>query len=255
MRIKILGCSGGVGAGLRTTSIQIDDDILIDAGTGVGDLPLAELRQIRHVFLTHAHLDHVAGLPLFIDAAFDTLVGNPLEIHARIETIEALRAHMFNGVVWPDFSELPSVASPVLRFHPIDLGARLELAGRVFRPIDVAHSVPSVGYCVEFADKVFAFSGDTMSNHTLWPVLNAYPRIDVFVVEVSFPNRLQALARTAGHYCPRSLAVDLAKLEHDTDIWVTGMKPGDEDLIMSEAMQAMPARHIRRLTVGQVFEL
>jgi cAMP phosphodiesterase len=197
----------------------------------------------------------VAGLPLFIDAAFDTLVGNPLEIHARIETIEALRAHMFNGVVWPDFSELPSKESPVLRFHPIDLGARLEIAGRVFRPIDVAHSVPSVGYCVEFADKVFAFSGDTMSNHTLWPVLNAYPRIDVFVVEVSFPNRLQALARTAGHYCPRSLGIDLAKLEHDPDVWVTGMKPGDEDLIMSEAMQAMPARRIRRLTVGQVFEL
>jgi ribonuclease BN (tRNA processing enzyme) len=255
MRIKILGCSGGVGAGLRTTSILIDDDILIDAGTGVGDLPLADLRQIRHVFLTHAHLDHVAGLPLFIDAAFDSLVAHPLEIHARAETIAALRAHMFNGVVWPDFSELPTPASPVLRFHPIDLGARLEVAGRVFRAVDVAHSVPSVGYCVEFGDGLFAFSGDTMSNHTLWPVLNEYPKIDVFIVEVSFPNRLQALARTAGHYCPRSLAVDIAKLEHDPDIWITGMKPGDEDLIMSETMQALPSRRIRRLTGGQVFEL
>ena len=209
MRIKILGCSGGVGAGLRTTSILIDDDILIDAGTGLGDLALAELRQIRHVFLTHAHLDHVAGLPLFIDAAFDSLVTHPLEIHARIETIEALRAHMFNGIVWPDFSKLPAPGSPVLRFHPIGprcRDSRLRVA--CFVAIDVAHSVPSVGYCVEFADKVFAFSGDTMSNHTLWPVLNEYPQIDVFIVEVSFPNRLQTLARTAGHYCPSSLAVD-----------------------------------------------
>jgi ribonuclease BN (tRNA processing enzyme) len=255
MRIKILGCSGGVGAGLRTTSILIDDDILIDAGTGVGDLPLPELRQIRHVFLTHAHLDHVAGLPLFIDAAFDTLVTSPLEIHARAETIAALRSHMFNGIVWPDFTELPSAAAPVLRFHLIDLDARLEIAGRVFRPIDVAHSVPSVGYCVEFADKVFAFSGDTMSNQTLWPVLNAYRHIDVFIIEVSFPNRLGALARTAGHYCPSSLAQDIANLEHDPDIWITGMKPGDEDLIMSETMQALPNRRIRRLTAGQVFEL
>jgi ribonuclease BN (tRNA processing enzyme) len=254
MRIRILGCSGGVGAGLRTTSILIDDDILIDAGTGLGDLPLSELRQIRHVFLTHAHLDHVAGLPLFIDAAFDALVSHPLEIHARRETIEALRSHVFNGVLWPDFSVLPTPEAPALRYHELDIDSRLEIAGRVFRPIDVAHSVPSVGYCVEFGGRVFAFSGDTMSNQTLWPVLNAYPRIDLFIVEVSFPNRLRALARTSGHYCPSSLAVDLVKLEHDPDIWITGMKPGDEDLIMSETMQALSGRRVRRLTAGQVFE-
>jgi ribonuclease BN (tRNA processing enzyme) len=213
------------------------------------------LRQIRHVFLTHAHLDHVAGLPLFIDAAFDSLIHHPLEIHARAETIQALRAHLFNGVVWPDFSVLPTAAAPALRFHPIDLDARIEIAGRVFRPIDVAHSVPSVGYCVEFDNKLFAFSGDTMSNHTLWPALNAYPKIDVFIVEVSFPNRLQNLARTAGHYCPDTLAVDIARLEHDPEVWITGMKPGDEDLIMSETMLALPKRRIRRLAAGQVFEL
>jgi hypothetical protein len=112
-----------------------------------------------------------------------------------------------------------------------------------------------VGYCVEFDDKLFAFSGDTMSNHTLWPVLNAYPKVDVLIVEVSFPNRLHRLAKTAGHYCPGTLAVDIAHLEHDPDIWITGMKPGDEDLIMSETMQALPSRRIRRLTSGQVFEL
>ncbi|MEE8345525.1 MAG: hypothetical protein V3R35_09305 [Woeseiaceae bacterium] len=36
----------------------IDDDILLDAGTGIGDLALKDLRTIRHVFLTHAHLAH-----------------------------------------------------------------------------------------------------------------------------------------------------------------------------------------------------
>ena len=37
----------------------LDEDILIDAGTGVGDLSLEELKKIDHVFVTHSHLDHV----------------------------------------------------------------------------------------------------------------------------------------------------------------------------------------------------
>ena len=233
MQVRILGCSGGIGAGLRTTSILIDDDILIDAGTGLGDLPLDELRSIRHVFLTHAHLDHTAGLPLFIDSVFDTLWGNPLEVHARAETLDALQKHIFNGVIWPDFAVLPSPEEAVMRYRELTPGESLEIAGRVFKPIDVAHSVPSVGYCIESGGKVFAFSGDTMTNRTLWPVLNAYEALDVLIVEVSFPNRLESLARTAGHYSPAMLAEDIVNLEHQPEIWVTGMKPGDEDIIIT----------------------
>ena len=68
MRIRILGCSGGIGAGSRTSAMLIDDDVLLDAGTGIGDLELDDLHAIRHVFLTHAHLDHIAGLPMLIDS-------------------------------------------------------------------------------------------------------------------------------------------------------------------------------------------
>lgn len=56
MKLRILGCSGGIGGEhLRTTSLLVDDDVLIDAGTGVGDLPIADLARIDHVFLTHTH--------------------------------------------------------------------------------------------------------------------------------------------------------------------------------------------------------
>ena len=55
MRIRTLGCSGGIGAGSRTSSLLIDNDVLIDAGTGIGDLSLEDLDSIRHVFLTHSH--------------------------------------------------------------------------------------------------------------------------------------------------------------------------------------------------------
>ena len=70
MRIRVLGCSGGIGAGSRTSALLIDDDVLIDAGTGIGDLALEDIDSIRHVFLTHAHLDHIAGLPMLVDRLF-----------------------------------------------------------------------------------------------------------------------------------------------------------------------------------------
>ncbi len=254
MRIRILGCSGGIGLGLRTTSILIDNHILIDAGTGVGDLTIGELKGIEHVFLTHSHLDHIAGLPLFLDSVFDARLGNPVTIHARDETIAALRENIFNGVIWPDFESLPTPQNPVLRFSPMMPGERVELEACALRAVDVHHSVPSLGFCIEHNDRVFAFSGDTMTNQSLWQVLNEYPHLDTLVMEVSFPNRQAELAHKAGHYCPATLAEDLKNLRHQPQTWVTAMKPGAEDEILSEVLQAMPGRGIRRLRRGDVID-
>ena len=104
MQVRILGCSGGISGGLRTTSILIDNDVLIDCGTGVGDLSLEELGSIKHIFLTHGHLDHIAFIPLLVDSAFDALVSGPVTIHLQVETLEMLRQHIFNWQIWPDFS-------------------------------------------------------------------------------------------------------------------------------------------------------
>ncbi|MGH8496681.1 MAG: MBL fold metallo-hydrolase [Gammaproteobacteria bacterium] len=255
MRVRILGCSGGIGAGLRTTSILIDDDVLIDAGTGVGDLTLDALKRIRHVFLTHAHLDHTAGLPLFIDTAFSTFADRPIEIHALAETIHALETHMFNGVMWPDFAALPSRDQPVLRFTPLEPGDSVTVHGRLVHAIEVSHGVPAVGYCVQAEGKVLAFSGDTARNRTLWPALNAYPNIDALLIEVSFPNRQAELARHAGHYCPQTFADDIRQLRHKPEIWLTAMKPGEEQTIYDEVRAALPRLPIHRLTRGDEIRL
>ena len=111
MQIKILGWAGGIGANLRTTSFLIDDDLLIDAGTGLGDLPLNHMTGIRHIFLTHSHMDHVVGLPLLADSMFG-VHDEPIVVHAQEKTIKALKAHIFNWVIWPDFSELPNKDNP-----------------------------------------------------------------------------------------------------------------------------------------------
>ncbi|MFK7886174.1 MAG: MBL fold metallo-hydrolase [Gammaproteobacteria bacterium] len=255
MRVRILGCSGGIGLGLRTTSILVNNHILIDAGTGVGDLTVGELKGIRHVFLTHSHLDHIAGLPLFLDSVFDDLMEHPITVYARAETITALREHVFNWVIWPDFEALPTPEESMLRFVTLAPGDRTAFEECTLRAVDVHHSVPSLGYCIERGDSVFAFSGDTMTNASLWEVLNDYKTVDTLIMEVSFPNQQAELAEKSGHYCPATLAADLKNLRHTPDLWVTAMKPGTEDEIFAQVQNAIPERFIKRLRRGDVFDL
>jgi len=252
MRIRVLGCSGGIGAGSRTSSLLVDDDVLIDAGTGIGDLAIADLCSIRHVFLTHAHLDHIAGLPMLADAVFDENFEIPLTVYAREETLRALQDHLFNDVIWPDFAKLPSPEQPMLRYQVCSPGDTVTIDHRDFYAIDVMHSVPSLGFTVQNSGGAFAVSGDTKSNETLWPVLNACEDLRVLVIEVSFPDEMESLAAQAGHYCPRTLTKDLEQLHHDPEIWLTGMKPGEESRILKQVVRAAPDKNIQMLSRGTV---
>src|ERR1041384_7410002 len=139
MRLRVLGCSGGIGGRhLRTTSFLVDSDILIDAGTGVGDLTLAELSQIDHIFITHSHLDHVASIPFLVDTG-GGMRGKPIVVHALRATIEILKNHLFNWAIWPDFSEIPTPEAPFLRYEPFELGASLYLGGRKITAAPATH--------------------------------------------------------------------------------------------------------------------
>jgi len=255
MRIRVLGCSGGIGAGARTSALLVDNDVLIDAGTGIGDLDLSDLDSIRHVFLTHAHLDHIAGLPMLVDHVFDENFDAPLTVYAREETLRAVQDHLFNGVIWPDFTRLPTPENPMLRWHVTGPGDTIRIGHRNFYAVDVMHTVPSLGYTVQNSGGVFAVSGDTKTNETLWPVLNACDDLRVLVIEVSFPDELGALAADSGHYTPRTLTDDLKRLRHEPEIWLTGMKPGEEDRIFKQVVKAAPEKNIRMLSRGTVIDL
>jgi ribonuclease BN (tRNA processing enzyme) len=255
MRIKVLGCSGGIGGGSRTSAIQVDDDVLIDAGTGIGDLALQDLCAIRHVFLTHAHLDHIAGLPMLVDALFEENFEKPLTVYAREETLRAVQTHLFNDVIWPDFARLPSKRRPILRYSVCGPGDTVVIEHRKFYAVDVRHSIPSLGFTVQNSNGAFAISGDTKTNETLWPVLNACNNLKLLVIEVSFPDEFLQLANDAGHYCPTTLARDLKRLEHTPEIWLTGMKPGEEERIFAQVADLVPERRIQMLSRGTVLSV
>lgn len=254
MELQVLGCSGGVGNGLRTTTLLVDNDILIDAGTGVGDLTLEQMAGIQHIFLTHSHLDHITSIPLLVDSVFDQ-IQEPIVIHALEETIAALRTHIFNNVIWPDFAALPHLDRPVLRYEAMAPGESLQLRNIRFEMVPVNHAVPGVGYVVQNDRSVFAFSGDTTTNDTFWQRLNQLDQLDMLIVEAAFPNRDIDICRRAGHYCPLLLARDIAKLEHRPEIYISHNKPGGESEIFAECSSAINGHSINRLSAGARFTL
>jgi len=264
MKVRVLGCSGAIAKGCRTTSFLIDRDLLVDAGTGVGDLTLDQMRGIQHVLLTHSHLDHVAALPLMIDAIASGMT-RPVEVYALPGTIAALQAHVFNDVIWPDFTRIPSEDQPFVRFREISVGQVLDLGGKRIEVLPALHTVPAVGYAVTAAHGCWVFTGDTGRNPAFWQRLN---QIDVaaLVIETAFSNREKELADRSLHLSPQSLARELECIGEGKrfPIYIMHTKPAETDLIMSEIQrfdQTQPlgpddAGHdIRWLHVGQEFEL
>lgn len=254
MRLRVLGCSGGIGVDRRTTSLLVDDDILIDAGSGVGNLSLEEMSTLRHVFLTHSHLDHFAFLPLLVDTMFPQIRA-PIVIHGQAETLKALQDHIFNWTVWPDFSKLPNAKNPVMRYEIMKPGEVYTLGHRTLEMIAVNHIVPCVGYRVACPTGAFAFSGDTTTNDTLWPALNRHANLAILLVEAAFPNAEEELSKAARHYTPKTLAADIVKLKHQPRIYISHPKPGQESTIFEECRAAILNRDVNPLSGGEVFDL
>lgn len=254
MKIRILGSNGGIGAQARTTSLLVDHDILIDAGTGVGDLTLPELRVIDHVFLTHSHLDHVAMLPFLLDT-----VGadreRPVTVHAQEATLEILRRHLFNNHLWPDFSRIPTPANPFMTFQALPAGSEIKLNGRTIRSIPVNHVVPAVGYLARGAKGCLAFSGDTTVTDEFWKVLNATSDLRHVIIETSFLDEDEELSRISKHLCPSMLVGELGKLKSPAMVHITHLMPGREEGIMREIARHIPSNTPQQLMRGKVFEL
>src|SRR5207247_106755 len=168
MKLRILGCSGGIGGRhFRTTSMLLDNDILIDAGTGVIDLSLTELSLIDHIFLTHSHLDHVASIPFMVDTV-GGMRDQPLTLWAVPATLEILRNHIFNWSIWPDFAQIPSPEKPFLRYREIQVGDTVELKKRKLTALPANHVVPAVGYHLDSGRESLGFTGDKTIHAPLW---------------------------------------------------------------------------------------
>ena len=253
MRVKILGCSGGIGGDLRTTTMLVDDDILLDAGTGVGDLTLEQLVKINHVFVTHSHLDHVTSIPFLVDTVC-WMRTQPIVIHSTRDTIRILKEHLFNWKIWPDFSQIPNGENPFMIYEELTVGETIKIGKREFTAVPANHVVPAVGYLVDSGNGSLLFSGDTSTNDALWDVANRTENLRYLIVETAFSNKEREIAIASKHLCPSMLAEELAKLTRKVEVYITHLKPGEVALTMSEIEKEAAFWHPMMLESGHVFE-
>lgn len=253
MKLRVLGCSGGIGGNLRTTSLLLDHDVLIDAGTGVNELSLTEISMIDHVFVSHSHLDHIACIPFMVDSAW-AMRDRPLTLYATEETLNILKQHIFNGEIWPDFTEIPNARQPSMRYQPIELGKTVVLDGRKITAIPANHAVPAVGFHLDSGAASLVYSGDTTSNDAVWEVVNRIENLRYLIIETAFSDNEKELAILAKHLCPSLLAEELKKFRREAEVFITHLKPGEVELTMQQIESGVHERCPRMLLNNQEFE-
>jgi ribonuclease BN (tRNA processing enzyme) len=256
MKLRVLGCSGSIAAGNRTTSFLLDHDVLVDAGTGVGDLELEELALIDHILLSHSHLDHILGIPLLADSVMRLRLERqpfkPIRVYGLMQTLDALRRHLFNDVLWPDFTRLPDPDRPILELVPIECGQSLMIAGKQIEVLPALHTVPAVGYAVDTPSGWWVYTGDTGPNPALWRALGKR-QIAQLVIETAFSDEELALAQASKHLSPTLLAGELGRLSSGVSIAITHIKPGELSAVLGQIAALGIPHPVRALRTGDRF--
>lgn len=226
MDLRVIGCHGGETPKHRTSAFLVNDQLAVDAGSLTSGLTVEDQARLVGCVVSHAHLDHIRDLATIADNRCQMLCP-PLVIAATPPTIRALKAHFFNDVIWPDFTKIPSGATPTIVYQELALETEAQVGQFTVKPIAVSHTIDASAFIVSDGETAFAYSGDTGPTERLWQVLNAEPGLKALFMEVSFPNHEQAIATASGHHTPRTLAADLQKYRSPADLptFLYHMKP------------------------------
>ena len=210
MELQIIGCHGGETPRHRTSAFVLDGRIAIDAGSLTSQMDLPAQWRLEACLVSHAHLDHIRDLATIADNRAQHQCP-PLVIAGTAETIAILKKHFFNGLLWPDFTKIPTSKSPTIVYKVLRPEVTTVVAGYKVRAILVSHTIECCAFVVEGGNGAIAYSGDTGPTDRLWEVLNETKDLRAMLMEVSFPNSEQKLATASGHHTPRTLGVELRK--------------------------------------------
>jgi ribonuclease BN (tRNA processing enzyme) len=252
MKLRVLGSAGAEFPNFRPPAFLIDDRVLLDAGTIGSVLTEEEQWKLDTIFITHSHLDHIRAIPALADNIIIKNLRHSVTVFSIQDVISALRDHMFNNIIWPDFTRLPTPDSPVLLFETIHAGVEYNVSDYRIRAIPVNHTVPTVGYRVCKGSTTLVYTGDTGPTDEIWQYVNG---IDALIVEVSFPNSMESLALMTKHLTCSLLRVELDKIDRlPKRIFITHPKPQYYDNIRAE-IESLGRTEIELLHDGAVFEL
>jgi cAMP phosphodiesterase len=254
MKMRVLGCSGGISLGFHTSSYLLNESTLIDAGTGVTQLTQDEMQKIDHIFISHPHMDHIACLPLLLDTTI-TNRKQPVTVWGTASTIDALKQYIFNQVIWPDFSVIPSADAPFMVYKVIEHFEQIELFNGVLTVIPMNHTVPTVGFLLQSKKgQHFMLCSDTGVQEDFWTYINQIDNLKGLAIETAFSDAETRLADLSKHLSPSLLVDELAKLKPDVPVYVMHLKPGQTEIIIRELILHKSTHQISLLFNNQVFE-
>ncbi|MEW6163290.1 MAG: 3',5'-cyclic-nucleotide phosphodiesterase [Nitrospirota bacterium] len=252
MKIRVLGASGSEMPGYNLPAFLIDDKILMDAGNIGFSLSDSEQWRVKYILLTHAHLDHIKGIPFFLDNIIIKNKNHTVTLISGREVLADIKKNVFNNRIWPDFTKIPNIKEPILRFKAINRSHPLNIDGYKVFAEKMNHAVPAYGYIIEGKDrKAIAYTGDTGPTELFWRKVSLHD-VRCLVVETSFPNSMSGLASKSGHLTALLLRNEILKMiKMPPMILISHTKPQYISIIKKE-IKALRIRNIEILRDGQI---
>jgi len=255
MKIKVLGCSGTEFPGRNPSSFLLDDRILFDAGSLTNILDKKKQLKVERIFITHAHLDHVTGIPYLAENIVFSNMRRKVDIIGSPLVIKTIKRHLLNGSVWPDFTVIPDAHHGILKLIELKPGQSMKTDDYTITPYEVNHTVPAVGYLVEdHRERRFFYTGDTGPCDDTWKKVGD-KKLQLLIIEVSFPNRMEEFAIKTGHLTPLLIKKELSKIRFFPEkICITHMKPQFFSTIKTE-IRRLGIKNLRLLRDGETIEV
>lgn len=253
MKVKILGCSGSETIGHMPPGILVNDVMMLDAGTITAALSIEAQSKITDILISHTHLDHIKSV-LFLADNIIGRVKKPVNVRGIPEVIDAIKKHLMNNIIWPDFTRIPTPANPVLAYAPMQIGKTVNIAGLKVKAIPMNHPVPAVGFYVSDGKSSLIYSADTGPNEVLWKEAARAKNLKAIIVDTSFPNSLGGIADASGHFTPAQLHDDLirAKVNNNIPIYIYHVKPAYEKKVVSE-LNGLGRKSVKILQEGKTY--
>jgi ribonuclease BN (tRNA processing enzyme) len=235
------------------TSYLVNGTLAVDAGClGLYGTPEQQTR-VRHVLISHAHLDHVASLPPFLDAVYDGS-GDCVVVHGNAHVLDTLRKDVFNNRLVPDFLHISTFRPPYLRLNELRGGHPLDLAGLRVTPVDVDHAVPTLGFVIEDEESVAVFPSDTGPTDAIWDVVNRKGKPATVFLECTFPGSMGWLADVAKHLTPALFAAEMRKLRRAARYVAVHLHPRHRETVVAE-LEAMRLPYVEVGRFGVVYDV
>jgi cAMP phosphodiesterase len=253
MKVKVLGCSGSETIGHMPPGFLVNDRVMLDAGTISAALSIEGQSKITDIFISHTHLDHIKGI-LFLADNIIGRIKRPVNIRALPKVIDAIRKHLMNELIWPDFTKIPTPNDPVLSYKPFPAGKFISAAGLKVKAIPMNHPVPAVGFLVSDGRSSFIYSADTGPNEGLWAEAKKAKNLKGIIVDTSFPNHMDFVAGLSGHFTPAQLHADLtkAKVARTVPIYIYHIKPVHKKRVIKE-LSALGRKNVKILQEGKTY--